>query len=128
MTPFKTRRLTALWISLLCGSILDLLAANTRFGLYAFNTCLTTWILYRQKRNFFEDSLSTIPLMTLFFSITSTLLQVVLLYTLDRGIAISWMWAVTDLLVLPLADAAYALLFFTLPLALLGQRSVHNDA
>jgi hypothetical protein len=53
--------------------------------------------------------------MTFFFAIGSTLIQTILLFIFEKGIAISWGWGVTDLLLFPLFDALYAFLWFTLP-------------
>jgi rod shape-determining protein MreD len=114
---YYRRSLTAsLWLSLLCGLLLDLIAFDQRLGLHALNYCLTTYILYRQKQNFFEDSLTTIPILTVIFSAISTLLQVVLLFIFENGLPLSLGWAATDLVVMPLCDGLYGLLCFSFPL------------
>lgn len=112
---YRKSLLNALWASVLCGIVIDLLASDTLFGIYACNYALTTWILYSYKRNFFEDNLSTLPMMAYFYSILSTLLQVILLYVFQEGLNISWQWIGTDMLLMPALDACYAFLIFVLP-------------
>lgn len=112
---YKKPLIFCLWTSLLCGVVLDLLSAQQRFGLYAINFCITTALLYQQKRNFFEDSLSTIPILTFLFSVVSTCLQVILLFVFDKGIPLSWEWAGSDLILMPLLDAFYGFALFSLP-------------
>lgn len=106
---------TCLWCSLLCGLVLDLSTSQYRLGLHAFNYSLTTGILYHQKRNFFEDGPSTLPLVTFFFSSLSTGIQMILLSIFIGGISPSWNWVGTDLIIMPACDALYAFLCFTFP-------------
>lgn len=112
---YKQTFTTCLWLSLLCGLIVDLFAAQTRLGLYGINYCITTFFLYSQRTHFFEDSLSTVPILTLFFSISSTLIQTALLYAMGQDLLLSWMWVRSDLFLMPLVDAVYAAIAFTLP-------------
>lgn len=113
---------SCLWVALLCGFIIDLLSSHTLIGIHALNFCLTTWILYGQKRHFFADSITTLPMMTFFFSIMSTLIQLPLYYIFEGKMALSWSWALTDLLIMPAADAAFAFAIFILPAFALGKR------
>lgn len=115
LTYYRQKLLWSLWASVAVGLILDLLAAEIQFGLHTINYCITTWILYRQKRNFFEDSLSTIPVMTFLFAVISTAIQLVLLQAFGNGIPLSWRWVACDMIVMPACDALYAFVFFTLP-------------
>ena len=111
---------TCLWGAMLCGLVLDLLSTRTHFGLYALNYALTTLVLYPQQRHFFGDNLSTLPLMTYFFSFLSTLLQSLLMYTFGSPFLISWHWIFADLFLMPLCDSAYAFICFILPWKLFG--------
>lgn len=52
---YKASLKKCLWVALLCGVIVDLLSSYTRFGLYSVDYCLTTALLYPQRRNFFAD-------------------------------------------------------------------------
>lgn len=114
---------SCLWLALLCGLIVDLLSSQTRLGTYAFNYCLTTWILYNQKRHFFEDSPTTFPIMTFIFAFISTLMQVALLYIFGQPIELSWDWIKNDLIRLPLYDAFYAGIAYSLPYLFFPKRS-----
>ena len=119
---YKKNYLSALWFSLFCGVIVDLIAPPARFGIYALNFCLTTGMIYHQRRNLFADSLSTLPIMTLLFSVISTLVQVVLLYIFAEPPHITLKWIFTDLMMLPLADALFAFVWFILPDLVFGRR------
>ncbi len=113
--------LACLWFSFLCGALLDLLSSHQRLGVFAVSYCLTTAILFGQRRNFFADSITTMPIMTYFFCFLSTLSQAVLIYIFDRGLTLSWGWTLADLLLMPLFDAGYAFGVFILPSLLFGK-------
>jgi len=113
---------TCLWIACGVGLILDLFSANSRFGLFSANYVLTTYMLYGQKRNFFEDSWSTLPFMTFVFSVLSTLVQILLLLVVDQHIIpLSLHFVFSDLIVMPLLDAVFAFCLFTLPHIFFGK-------
>lgn len=109
---YQKSYLSALWISLACGLVLDLLASNVRFGLYALNFTMTTAIIYKQRWNFFADSFSTLPIMTFLFSFTSTGIQVIVFYIFANSFPFSFQWIFTDFLVLPAFDALFATVWF----------------
>ena len=111
-----------LWVSISCGLVLDILSSNHMFGMHALNYCISTLLIYGRKQNFYEDSISTIPVLTAFFSATSTLLQLGLLYTLGSNFAITLEWIVTDVILMTLLDSIYAFSCFTLPFILLNMR------
>lgn len=113
---YRKTFLSSLWIALLSGLIIDILSAGAPLGIHATNYCLVTWLLYKQRLNYFEDSLSTLPILTGFFAITSTLVQVALMSFMDSSIPLSWQWVKSDLIKMPLWDALYALIWFTIPL------------
>ena len=118
---YKKPLVSALWLSLFCGLFVDLVGDQQYLGLYSLNYCLCTLLLYPQKRHFFRDKVTTIPLMTFFFSVVSTLIQVFLVYSFEIGIPLSWKWVGTDLLAMPALDALYGYFFFTLPNVFLPQ-------
>lgn len=118
---YKKNLLSALWFGFICGLILDLLSSSGRLGIHSLNFCITLMILYPQKRNFFADSLSTLPIMTLLFSMISSFVMVILLYSLEINYMLSWHWLLTDLIVMPIVDAAYAFSLFTLPALIFGK-------
>jgi rod shape-determining protein MreD len=116
---YQCSRIAALWRSYMCGLILDLLSSAPFFGFSSLNYCLVSLALYSQKRNFFEDKLSTLPLMTFLFSLLSTLITLILSLFFGHHLRLTWQWPATDLLFMPLADALYASLLFSLPFHLL---------
>jgi len=121
MACYKKKLQNCLWMAFICGLILDLLSSNARLGIHAFNYCLTLMVLYPQKRNFFADSLSTLPIMTFLFSTISTFFMVIVLYSLEMINMLSWQWIATDLLLMPAADAIYAFCCFIAPALLFGR-------
>ena len=118
---YQKSYINCLWCSLLAGLLLDLLAAPMRLGLYAVCYCLATGLLYNQKRHFFADSLSTLPLMTFFFSVVATSIEFGWVFMFEMPISFSWRWFLTDLVYLPSLDAAYAFGVFILPAVLFGK-------
>jgi len=111
---YSHTRFAALWRAIGCGIIIDLFSSTPHFGLTALNYCIVSWILYGQTRNFFDDKPSTLPLMTFFFSLLSTLTSVILFLFFAQPVTLSLKWVVTDLFCMPLFDATYAL-FISLP-------------
>lgn len=128
MIPFLIRSYylkplsTALWLSLWTGVLLDLFSAGTRFGLHSTVYVFTTYFLYSLKKNFFEDSFTTLPVMCFLFSVVSTLFNLLLLSLLDTPVVPSLSFLFTDLLLMPMGDMIFALLVFSLPALLFGKR------
>lgn len=112
---YKKTYISCLWLSILCGLIIDLLSAHTPLGIHSINYCLTTWLLYKQKHHFFEDSLTTLPILAFLFSAFSTLLQSPLMDFIGHPSLISWSWFKIDLIKMSLWDAFYAFVCFTIP-------------
>jgi len=119
---YKKPLVSCLWISCLCGLMLDLLSSQVHFGLYASCYTLTTALLYSQRYNFFADSISTLPLMTFFFSVLSTLIQWGMVYAFEQKSAFSLQWIATDLIYMPFMDASYAFILFVIPNLFFGKR------
>jgi rod shape-determining protein MreD len=109
--------ITSLWLSALSGLFLDFFSSNI-FGLYALSYTLTAFFLYR-RRKFFKNKKINIAVFTFFISITLTAIKVVLLFIFENGIKISYLFFITDFLIMPLLDSFYAFLFFYLPFQLL---------
>lgn len=103
------------WIAFSCGLLLDLLSADTHFGLNALDYSITMPLLYSQRRNFFADSVSTLPIMTFFFSAISSLIMAILLYSIEMRSIFSWSWIFTDVICMSALDAVYAFACFVLP-------------
>lgn len=110
---YSQSKIKCLWLSLLCGLIIDLLSAQTRFGTYAVNYALTSWILYGQKQNYYEDSPTTFPIMTFFFVFISTSIHAFSMFLLGPRFVLKWQWIQNNLIVMPAYDAVYAGVAFT---------------
>ncbi len=110
--------IASLWIAILCGILSDLLCSQLKFGLYALNYCLTTTLIYQQKKHFFEDKPTALSLFTVLISSTSTFLQLLLTYAFDKGLPFSWKLVLTDLIEMPFIDGVYAYLWFFCPMQL----------
>ncbi len=109
----------ALWHGAACGLLIDLFSSSTPFGVTSLTYVFSTAFLYSQTRHFFEDKSSTLPVMTSFFAVLSTGLQALLLGFFGCGTIFCWRWVTTDLVFMPLLDAAYAFLWFSLPFHLI---------
>lgn len=116
---YQHTRLAVLWRAYFCGIFLDLLSSNPILGLSSLNYSLVSWLLYKQTRNFFDDKLSTLPLMTFLFSFLSTLVSLVLSLFFGHSFSLNWTWVASDLVGMSFVDSLYALLVFSLPLQLI---------
>ena len=110
LTLYRKDLIPTLWRALFCGILIDLFAATPHFGHTSLNYVLVLLLLRTQKHNFFEDKLGTLPLMTALFSMLSTFFSL-----FGQQSLFSLRWIVTDLFEMALLDAAFALLFFSLP-------------
>lgn len=113
---------SCLWLSLLCGFLIDLLSSQHRLGLFALNYCLTTLFLYQQKKHFFQDNPTTFPLMTFFFSVLSTSIHIALLMFFGKPLFLTSDFFTQDLIRLPLYDAFYAGIAYTFPYLLFPKK------
>lgn len=108
--------ISALWCSTLTGLFSDLFSSHL-FGMYALLFALTSALLYRQKR-FFNEKPINLAIFTALVSLLLSLMQPLFLFLFEKGVALSGRWILTDLLLLPLLDGLYALIWFSLPLQL----------
>ena len=108
----------SLWIASLCGFSIDLLSSEFRLGVHALNYCLTTLLLYQQKRHFFEDKPIALSLFTILISVTSTTLQLLLISIFDRALPLSLKLFYSDFIIMPIADGLYAFLWLSCPMML----------
>lgn len=116
-----------LWLAFGCGLFMDLLAPYPRLGVLALTYCLASIGVYRAKARFFEDSSISLPIMTFFFVVISTIFELFLLKLFTSGPTLSLRWIITDLLMLPLVDALYAWIWFALPAHLLRRRPIRAE-
>ena len=97
------------------GVVIDLLSSDLHFGIYALNYTLTLLLLYPQKRHFFEEKPFAIPLLTFLISALSTLFELLFLSITPHAPPFHGKLLFLDTLLMPLADALYAYLWFFLP-------------
>lgn len=121
---YKKSIWTTLWRGLFVGVIIDLFSSSSSFGLTSLVYVLSCFLLSSQKRNFFEDKLITLPLMTAFFSILSTFLNALFLVIFEQQMLFSTRFILTELFGMALADALFALLFFSLPVRIGSRLSI----
>lgn len=119
---YKKNLSPSLWMAFVCGAIMDLVTSPDMFGTYIFNYCVTTLILHSQRKNFFEDSSSTLPIMTFLFALISTLILVISFEAIGKGLNLSFSWIITDLLIMPFFDSLYAFLCFSIFMPRSSQR------
>lgn len=107
---------TAAWLAFGAGCLLDCLHVLPRLGFLGSAYLGAALIVYPWRLFFFKESLSTLPIMTYLFSFFTTLIQPLLALFFDLpSFTFSLHWFFTDCLIMPLVDAAYACLFFSLP-------------
>lgn len=109
---------TSLWASLFVGLFFDLMASKIPLGFYSLSYCLTTTCVYRYRRFFLLDKWWIFPLYTAIFSAVSSLIQILLLAIFNAKVPIHMMMILSDLCIMPMIDACFALLFFILPYTL----------
>ncbi len=119
--------ITCLWYSIVCGVILDLLTTDARLGIHALTYCLGTMILYQQRKNFFADYLTTLPLMVLFFSVLTTGIENGILFGMGKAPAFTMGWLLCDMLLLPVFDSVYAFSVFIVPSLIFGKRQMKGN-
>lgn len=112
---YKTSLNQALWISLGCGFLLDLYSTQVGIGTYAFIYCLTTFCLYPYKTHFFEDGLSTLPVMTFIYGVIAGLVKACFLLAIGNLFLFSWEWVKIDLFLIPFQTAIYSIAFLKVP-------------
>jgi hypothetical protein len=111
----------ATWVAVAGGVLMDLLSADGQFGLHALIYAMTAFLLYPLRHHFFEEKLTTIPLLSSFFGLLSALLFSIVGSLFERPITLSLTWIATDLLILPIADGCWAFVWFLLPLFYLSK-------
>lgn len=121
ITYYQYSLLGCLWIALACGTLIDLLSVHAFSGLNALVYSAATYLFYPQRKHFFADRASTLPLMTFLFSMTAGSLLLLCASLLEGKQLFSWRLAIADLIVMPALDALYALVCFVLPMQLLKQ-------
>lgn len=105
--------LSCLWLSFFCGLVFDCFSFHHTFGSFALNYCLCTALLYSKKIHFFREHFSTTPLLSMLFSILSSLVHIFLFRIFSQSFPIQLLGF--HILYLALLDGLYAFFFFSLP-------------
>jgi cell shape-determining protein MreD len=112
---YRWKQTSALWLGALHGLLLDLFSADLPMGFHTLATVVTVSFVCRGKQFFFEDSLFTVPLLAGAFSCIRTIVEVLLRVPFGSSLALSGQWIAGDVVLLPLADALFAAIFYVLP-------------
>lgn len=120
---YRLTRLQSTMRAFCCGLIIDFLSSASRFGLYTLASTFAVLLCYGFRQQFFEEKLSTLPLMTFIFSICFSALDAILSLTLSSDFVLCGRWLFTDLFEMAIGDALYALVLFALPFQLTRQIS-----
>lgn len=115
----KKERITALFISLGTGLLIDCSSSSTVFGTYSLIYCLTTALLYGKIRHLCSDKAAAFSLFTFLFSLVSTSIELCFLHIFNEQTLFSFHLLITDLLFMPFLDALYAFFWFTCPIKLM---------
>ena len=114
---FRSSFITALWIVFACGIIADLFSF-VHFGQTALCYLLVAALLYRQRR-YFNEKPGSFALYTIIISFFITLFAYPLEAIFNKPIVFSSKGCFIDLIIMPLIDGIYALLWFFYPIALI---------
>lgn len=104
----------AILLAFCLGTILDFFSLETRLGLIGSALAISTALLYPFKNLLFADKFYTLPLMTFLFSMAATVISCVFLPGM-QGADSPGMAFLTEAVLMPFADALYALSVFVLP-------------
>ncbi len=110
----------ALWLSAMAGTLMDLIS-NDPMGMHALNYVIVSALFFRVKNHFLYDEPFHLSLFTVIVSITSTILQFLLLFLFDRRIPLEGRWVIADFLGMPAIDGLVAYVWFAAPLALFAK-------
>ncbi len=109
-TPF----FVSIWVAMICGVFIDLIS-STPFGLNSLNYAITTFLVFRYRR-FFNDKPLNISIYTALTSCVISLISIILLALISKGISICLLSIITDIIIMPIVDGIYAFIWFAIPL------------
>ncbi len=115
--PFKHALLQAF----LCGLLIDLLSSSLPLGFFTSIFMIALYGFYRFKHFFFIDKIMTFPILTFLFSSFVTLIHRLTLNIFCLKSPLTLKWMATDLIIMPLGDALFALVFFAFSLKFLSK-------
>ena len=102
-------------LALLCGLYIDCLWLSVRLGIFAASFLLTMRLIYPCRLYFFADTSVTLVGMTYLFSALSSLMQRLLALFFEQASTHTiGRWFLSDVCIMPLFDALYALVVFAI--------------
>ncbi len=107
----------SLWISCLCGFIIDALS-TTPMGMHTLGYTLLCFSLFRLKR-FFNDKPMNIPIFTIVLSMGFSIIEIIILSIFQKNLSPGSSWIISDLLVMPIFDGIYSIILFVVPMKLI---------
>jgi hypothetical protein len=119
---YQKSQLICLWLSLICGVILDIIIFSNRMGLWGVSYCVTTLWIYKYRMHFFGDRQSTLPIMTFFFALISTMIFWCLNYVFDKSFIFSLRPFLRELLLFPFLNAVFAYFMLMFPMRVYTSR------
>ncbi len=110
-----------LWIGVGCGFLQDCIHSSPRLGFIALSYLAALLFLNKYKYLLFKDSLITLPIATIVFSVIATFLQSLETIFFDMKTSETLFSFITTICVMPIVDGIYALFCFGLmPAAIRG--------
>ncbi len=108
----------ALWGSFLSGAIMDFFSASTPIGFFSLGYTLLCFLVFRHRR-FFNEKAISLPLYTFYLSFVFSFIQIALVYLFQKNFYFSFKLFISDMIIMPLLDSIYCILWFIVPVYLL---------
>lgn len=118
---YKCSIITTLFLSMLCGMMLDLFTGNGVVEVQTLSLITSSAILYRLKTFFFEDGLTTIPILSYFYGVLHHLTLLIFLSTTHLP-KLSIPQVLEHIFVFPLWNIPFTIFWFGLPIYFLRRR------
>ena len=99
------------YFALFAGLLLDLQTSSIHFGIHAVIYTVATAFLFKFRHNFFLDKPFGIFLLTITFSLIST----VLIALFHTNLHVSFVSAISDFILMPICDGAIGMLLYFFP-------------
>lgn len=119
---YKCTFKTILVLSLVCGVFTDLISGQGALGLYTLCYVGSSLLLYHLKVFFFEDGITTLPILSYLYAVMFSLLEILILAFSKQLPQLTLPKVLDHLFVIPLANIIYAFVWFSLPVYWLRRR------
>lgn len=105
----------SLSLALFSGLAMDCMSSSFPFGIQIFINCFIVLLLHRFKYHFFEEKMISIAVYTAIFSFFYTISSLFLFSLFEHPVPFSWRGIISDLIIMPLIDGIYGIIWFSLP-------------